>query len=138
MANLARLCNVRCLIAGCWKAFSRLLLHDNRIFVAILTSIGIWQYSPRCLHTITAQHLSTCQVNFSESLMFTHVTDFALRLSLLWLSQRPAEPPLTVELSLLVRPQSATTCQKQSILSSVRPSVTLVYCDRTMQDTAEF
>jgi len=72
----------------------------------------------RCSPTaaFTAQHPSTCQVNFNVSLMFTHVSDFVLRLPLLLLSRGPVKLPLVVDVSLLLRPQSGTTCQKQSIL----------------------
>jgi len=48
--------------------------------------------------------------------MFTDVNDFVLRRPLFWLFRGPIEQPLAVEVSLLLRPQSGTACQKQFIL----------------------
>ena len=74
----------------------------------------VWRYSPTAAFTV--QHLSTCRDNCSEFLMFTHVNDFVLRRPLFWLFRGPVAQPLAVEVSLLLRPQSGTACQKQSVL----------------------
>ena len=55
--------------------------HQPRVFTGcgFLTVLHFsWRYSTTA--AFTAQYLSTCRDNFSESLMFTHVNDFTLHL----------------------------------------------------------
>ena len=105
----------RCSIAKCGR-----LSHANSILVRtiIFTYLLIlhfgWRYSPRA--PFTAQHLSTCRDNCCEFLMSKHVNDFVLRRPLLLLFRGPVEPPSAVDVSLLLRLQSGTACQKQSVL----------------------
>ena len=55
-----------------------------------------------------------CIINaFNIWSFITIPLSFALRFPLIWLF-RLVEPPLAVEVSLLMRPQSGTACQKQS------------------------
>ena len=51
-----------------------------------------------------------------DELYLTHVSDFPLRLPLLWLLRGPVEPSLVVDVPLLLQPQSGTVYQKQSVL----------------------
>jgi len=95
--------------AGRRKHISPLLqsFHWLRCRLLIVLHFG-WRYP---LHS--AQYLLD---NCSKSPMFTDISDFVLRLPLLWFLRGPVEPPLVVEVSLLRRPQSRTACQKQFVL----------------------
>jgi len=87
---------------------------------AVFTGCGLlvvlhfcWRYSPTV--AFTAEHPSTPVETTAASLIFTH-DYYAVRLPLLLLFRAPVEPPLVVEVYLLLRPQSGTACQKQSVL----------------------
>ena len=91
-------------------------VHCCRVFTgcgSMVLHFG-WRYSPTA--AFTAQHLSTYRDNCREFLMSKHVNDFVLRRPLVLLFRGPVEPPSAVDVSLLLRPQSGTACQKQSVL----------------------
>ena len=86
-------------------------LHWLRVADRITFRLALLTY--RCLHSSAPEYLSRQLQRVSMS---KHVNDFVLRRPLLLLFRRHVEPPSAVDVSLLLRPQSGTACQKQSVL----------------------
>ena len=86
-------------------------LHWLRVADRITFRLAVLTY--RCLHSSAPEYLSRQLQRVSD---VQHVNDFVLRRPLLWLFRGPVEPPSAVDVSLLLRPQSGTACQKQSVL----------------------
>jgi len=87
-------------------------LHWLRVFDRITFRLAVLNYC--CLHSSVPEYLSR---------QLQRVSDVHTRQRLhssSWLFCGPIEPTLAAEVSLLLRPQSGTACQKQSVLQHLQ------------------